>query len=55
VRMVAKQIPPPRKLVEIDEVWLKEWIAYGFVEMDAYLALRAAFDAYCVTHPRPKE
>ena len=52
--MVAAK-PKPQKTVEIDEGWLRSWMDYGFVEMDAYMARSAAFEAYCVAHPRPKE
>lgn len=53
--IMAKPIPPPRAIVVLDERWLAEWFKFGFKEMGIYLAKQAAFDAYCDTHPRPKE
>jgi hypothetical protein len=47
--------PPAAITVEVCEYWLREWIAFGFVEIDASLARHAAFEQYCTTHPRPKE
>ncbi len=38
--------PPPAVTVEVDEYWLQEWVALGFIEMLASLARHAAFDAY---------
>ena len=53
--MVAKSVPPPRVFIVIDEAWLQDWMAYGFLEMDAFLANSAAFAEYLATHPRPEE
>jgi hypothetical protein len=47
--------PPAAITVEVDERWMGEWIAYGFVEMGVSLANHADFEQYCTTHPRPKE
>lgn len=38
------EAPPPGTVV--DEVWLKEWVAYGLAEFEISLAKHAAFDAY---------
>ncbi len=38
--------PPPAVTVEVDERWMREWIAYGFVEISKSLASHAEFDAY---------
>lgn len=39
--------PRTERHVEIDPVWLAEWVAYGFRELDAYLTKHATFAAYC--------
>ena len=41
-------IPPPIGAisVEVDERWMGEWVAYGFVEMARSLANHADFDRY---------
>ena len=36
--------PPPAVTVELDEYWVQEWIAFGFVELSASLAKHAEFD-----------
>lgn len=43
---------PDQKYVEIDEVWLQSWVAYGMKELCSYLANHAAFDQYCNDHGR---
>jgi hypothetical protein len=43
--------PPPSSL-RIDEDWLRQWVAYGMVEMAVYLTKQAAFTAYL--HSRDK-
>jgi len=47
--------PPPAITVQVDEVWLAQWVAYGFKEMSQSLARHAAFDQYVKTHPQPKD
>jgi hypothetical protein len=41
--------------VEIDEVWMDAWLAFGFDEFDHYLTKHAAFDAYCRRRTQPRE
>ena len=30
----------------MDEIWLADWVAFGFREMEAYLRRQAAFETY---------
>lgn len=34
----------------IDERWMREWLAWGFEELERYLANYAAFHDYCKEH-----
>jgi len=43
---------PPPNPPQVDEGYLKEWIALGFGEMAVYLARYAQFDRWLVEHPR---
>jgi hypothetical protein len=38
--------------IVIDERWLTEWFEYGWANLNAFLALHAAFGAWCLTHNR---
>lgn len=40
---------------EVDERFIKEWLAYGFRAMSVYLAHWAEFDAWLEAHPQPKD
>jgi hypothetical protein len=40
------------KRVELDEDWLRDWVAYGFAEMESYLQRHAQFAAYLADHWR---
>lgn len=42
--------PPPAITVVVDERWIGEWVAYGFIELGAYLEKHAAFAAYLDQH-----
>lgn len=50
--LMADRITQPPNAIEIDEQWLKEWIAFGFREMRAYLQKQAAFTRWCQRHDR---
>lgn len=53
--VAKKAIPPPKYVVEVDERWIADWIAYGLKELGAYLERHAEFDEYLATHQRPEE
>lgn len=44
----------PTKHVEIDDRYLKEWLAYGFAEITKFLGNHAAFDRWLRDHPQPE-
>jgi hypothetical protein len=52
MKLMAKEIPPPQHVVEIDEDWLATWITYGMKQLDAYLTRHAQFDQYLHQHNR---
>jgi hypothetical protein len=53
--MAKREIPPPAHFVTLDERWMREWIKFGFKEIDASLERHAAFDQYVKTHPPSRE
>ena len=32
--------------IDVDELWLREWVEEGLVRLDRYLACHAAFDEF---------
>lgn len=42
-----------QRRVEIDETYLKEWVKWGFRELESFLAHHAQFEAWCNQHHRP--
>jgi hypothetical protein len=40
--------------VPTDEVWLAEWLAFGFAELDVYLSRHAAFAQWLARHGRDR-
>jgi hypothetical protein len=50
--MMAQRRAQPLHTVEVDAAWLAEWIAYGFKELEVFLAHHAAFDQWCLAHHR---
>jgi hypothetical protein len=38
--------PEPQPLV-VDEVWFREWVAFGMLELSVYLTKHADFLDYC--------
>ena len=49
--MAQRRAQPP-STVEISEEWLAEWIAYGFKELEAFLAHHAQYESWCIAHHR---
>lgn len=49
---LVQQVPSGQ--IEIDDRFLKEWLAYGFKALAAYLTRHAEFDEYLKLHP-PRE
>jgi hypothetical protein len=41
-----KSAAPRSTSLRIDEHWLKQWIAFGMLELTVYLTKQAAFAAY---------
>jgi hypothetical protein len=40
------QSPAPTPRPRIDEAWLREWVAFGMLDLAVYLTKHAAFASY---------
>jgi hypothetical protein len=49
-----KSAPQPTSL-RIDERWLKQWIAFGMLELTVYLTRQAAFADYLSQRDQPRK
>ena len=45
--------PAPDARPTVDEAWLREWIAFGMLELAVYLTKQAQFAAYLATRNQP--
>ena len=45
---------PQSTTLRIDEQWLKQWIAFGMLELTVYLTKQAGFAAYISQRDQPR-